>query len=64
MANRIGKYRLKKTIGQGMTSKVMLAEHEVIKTDLALKVFKPDLFKQNPGYYKLVVAEISILKEL
>ena len=47
-----------------MTSKVILAEHDDIQAELALKVFRPNFIEEHPTYYKHIVSEISILKGL
>src|SRR5262245_61146937 len=48
MDNRIGKYQIKRALGEGAASTVYLAYDEFYNADLALKVYHPDSL-MGPG---------------
>ena len=58
----IGEYRVIRVIGQGTTSKVVLAEHSETGQQVAIKVMKKAIFEQNTNLRDKVQREIALMR--
>jgi serine/threonine protein kinase len=59
-----GKYRVRKKLGTGSFAHVLLARHEVMERDVALKVLKPEILERMPEVSERFLNEARIVSQL
>lgn len=59
-----GKYRIQKQLGTGSFAHVLLARHEVMGRDVALKVLKPEILEKMPEVSDRFINEARIVSQL
>ena len=62
--DKIGRYQVKKKIGQGGMASVYLAQDPVIKRDIAIKLFNYEAFRGNKKSIELFYLEVEAIGKL